>query len=217
MMTAPQLVRRALLSNKRFTSASRETARENLEETEEEEEEEERNGEEEEVEEVRGGEEMKVVCVASASGDSAEERVRRRGRKRSVLGLQDLRNLLKLKGAANGLGSHTHPATAALLQTLTRDLKPNAKTLGHFTTFPSILGTSAEETEERVLQLKKLGFSRREMAVLLLAFPSIVEVDFANVRSVCAILKRSVAGGWVLRGLIQRYPFLFLQPPKQVR
>ena len=48
-------------------------------------------------------------------------------------------------------------------------------------TIPSMLGSGVRAMESKVDMLKRLGFSKREIEIILLEFSSILEVDYRNV------------------------------------
>ena len=233
-MTAPELERKVSLSDgtspvltrtsvdvEQFGVRAREEEEEEEEgEEEEEEEEEKEEGEEEEEKGEEEEEEEEERCdrvVLGGRGEGEGGEVKRGAGGRRVRSLRELRTFLKV-GMIRGTyrGDSASPETTELLQCLQRDLKPNAKSLGHFTTVPSILGTSVEETRERISKLRTLGFSRKEVEAILLAFPVILDVDYENVLAVCRIMKKCVPGGSLLRGVLLRQPFVFLLPPQQV-
>ena len=97
--------------------------------------------------------------------------------------LREMRKFLRGRGLAGSRVATPPTETAELLLCLQRNLKPNAKHLEVFSTVPSVLGSSVATVQTQIDHLKKLGFSRHDIETVLLAFSSVLEVDYANVSS----------------------------------
>lgn len=105
------------------------------------------------------------------------------GEGRGFQSMKVMRKYLRGKGKAGSRLGLQPPETTELIQCLDRKLSPNWKRLEPFMTIPSILGSGVRAIETKIDMLKNLGFSKREIEIILLEFSSILEVDYKNVSS----------------------------------
>lgn len=127
-----------------------------------------------EVEREGGVEEEEGKVGRSESGDVSVGR--------GFQSMKVMRKYLRGRGKAGSRLTIQPPETTELVQCLDQKLSPNWKRLEPFLTIPSILGSSVSAMEAKIHMLKKLGFSKREIEIILLEFSSILDVDYKNVR-----------------------------------
>ena len=126
----------------------------------------------------RGGEGGEKVVRSEGGGREVDV-----GKKSGLVhSMRLMRKFLKGKGMVGSRLAVPPTETTDLLRILEEKLDPNTKHMETFSTVPSILGSSVSEVEARVDLLRKIGFSKRETETVLLAFSSILEVDYENVR-----------------------------------
>ena len=95
--------------------------------------------------------------------------------------LRQLQMFLKRERGTLSAPAKIYPEASEILRCLRENVGSKVKRSSAFSTVPSVLGSTVAETQERIHQLKRLGFSRNELETVLLAFPHVLEVDLANV------------------------------------
>lgn len=105
------------------------------------------------------------------------------GKKRGIQSMRQTRKFLRGKALAGSrLTTPPSPETTELLGSLEGQLSLGAGHREVFSTVPSVLGSEGREMSERVRELRKLGFTWREVEAVLVSFPAILQVNFQNVR-----------------------------------
>ena len=116
-------------------------------------------------------------------GEGEEEGERRStGKKKGLQSMRQTRKFLRGKALAGSrLTTPPSPETTELVEVLERHLSLSAGHREVFSAGPSVLGSCGSEMEEKVRELRRAGFTRREVETVLVSFPAILQVDFRNV------------------------------------
>lgn len=105
------------------------------------------------------------------------------GKKRGIQSMRQARKFLRGKALAGSrLTTPPSPETTELLGSLEGQLSLGAGHREVFSSVPSVLGSEGREMKERVKELRRLGFTWREVEAVLVSFPAILQVNFQNVR-----------------------------------
>ena len=103
-------------------------------------------------------------------------------KKRGLHSMRQMRKFLRGKAMMGSrLATPPSPETASMLEVVERQLSLSAGQQEVFSTVPSVLGIEGREVKERARELRKLGFTRREVETVLVSFPPILDIDFQNV------------------------------------
>ncbi len=83
---------------------------------------------------------------------------------------------------------------------------------------PSVLGVSLDSLREQVEELGALGFSKKQVAWIVPRFPSVLTVDWGNLREVYELLVNDVGmKEATVITLMKRHPFIFTLQSSKVR
>ena len=125
-------------------------------------------------------------------GEEGEGEKRETNKKTGLQSMRQTRKFLRGKALVGSrLATPPSSETAELLEGLDRHLSLSAGHREVFSTVPSVLGSGGREVEGRVGELRRLGFTRREVETVLVSFPAVLQVDYQNVSQNFVKLKKS--------------------------
>ena len=114
-------------------------------------------------------------------GDSTSSAAMGNKRGGGIYSMRQTRKYLRGKALINCRLTTPPIETTKLMECLHKTLNSSEHYLEQFSTVPSVLGSDVMELEKKVNDLSEMGFSKIEVETLLLAFPSILDVDYKNV------------------------------------